>query len=415
VIESRSCLASVSRRGARQAVCLLLTGALLPGCLAYNHASSQELSALAEWDPAPTTEEAVPITLAFADSWLWPVSDMSELEEWVRTMFPNHRAVDDDFVLDGSGAGALLRLGSEFGVRESLYYWVWSLLTPAAPYWFELLPTATATIEHQTPFPHTHHLDPHQTEVTAVWWLPLCFVPINPGGVDEAHRLAVQGMLQSLAGSGPWWTPHQTRALQVGTQDLLAGSAAAAPYHAVWLRVESRVELEPVGDAQGVWIAVWDAEGEPLASGSAAEGLGFVTESEGSVFVQLQADQERRCQLSVSVETADEDRFGDNGSQESAAPLPGKGRFEGLRILAHDDWFAIPLQRGEAVRAAIEFSHEEGDLELSLHDVEGNSVARSGGFSDREELTFTAEEAGTYAIRVFGNMGARGFYTLEVE
>lgn len=104
------------------------------------------------------------------------------------------------------------------------------------------------------------------------------------------------------------------------------------------------------------------------------------------------------------------------GNQDPAnASEVGSGTYADLAIVDDDrDVFAIELDAGERVNAAIDFTHAENDLALALTDDAGTDVESADSGSDGEELGYTASEAGTYYLTVTGEAGASATYDLDL-
>jgi hypothetical protein len=68
------------------------------------------------------------------------------------------------------------------------------------------------------------------------------------------------------------------------------------------------------------------------------------------------------------------------------------------------DWYAVPLQRGETVRAFITFDDDRGNLDLLLYRADRARIFdRSEGEGDREEVIgFVVPETGDYLLKVSG-------------
>ena len=114
------------------------------------------------------------------------------------------------------------------------------------------------------------------------------------------------------------------------------------------------------------------------------------------------------------LDAGDDDVFEDNDTQETAAAIPA-GDYDDLLITeADDDWFAVELCEDGVITATITFANIDGDLDLSLVDIDGSVVDFSDGVGDSEEVTATANVDTTAYIRVFGWRGAANAYSLSV-
>lgn len=111
------------------------------------------------------------------------------------------------------------------------------------------------------------------------------------------------------------------------------------------------------------------------------------------------------------------DEFEPNEGLAEATPLE-PGDYPGLQLCEDDaDTFAVFLEPGDVLRAAVRFSHEEGDLDLFLLDPEGQALlARSISSTDDEEFSFDeVAQEGDYLVQVLGYLGDSAAYDLEIE
>ena len=103
-----------------------------------------------------------------------------------------------------------------------------------------------------------------------------------------------------------------------------------------------------------------------------------------------------------------------NNSLAAATELgvvTGHGEIDDMGLSIHEsgdeDWFRFELaaEGGAGHYVAIEFDHEQGDLDLELYDQEGELLAWSAGVDDLEEISGDGLAAGEYVLRVFGYDG----------
>lgn len=110
-----------------------------------------------------------------------------------------------------------------------------------------------------------------------------------------------------------------------------------------------------------------------------------------------------------------DDAFEENDTQATAGPLPSDVGPAGLAdtpagfiILGptyrscpgDEDWFSVPLVRGQEVQIDVVFQHAEGDIDIYLLDPGGLGVASSLSVTDDETITYTAAFTGEYALLV---------------
>ncbi|MFM6012551.1 MAG: pre-peptidase C-terminal domain-containing protein, partial [Dolichospermum sp.] len=72
------------------------------------------------------------------------------------------------------------------------------------------------------------------------------------------------------------------------------------------------------------------------------------------------------------------------------------------------DWFKFTtLRPGQAAnKVRIDFSHDQGDIDLVLYNQSGQEIGRSDGTEDFEEISLNGLAAGTYTVKVYGYNGA---------
>ncbi|MFN5990091.1 MAG: pre-peptidase C-terminal domain-containing protein, partial [Dolichospermum sp.] len=72
------------------------------------------------------------------------------------------------------------------------------------------------------------------------------------------------------------------------------------------------------------------------------------------------------------------------------------------------DWFKFTtLRPGQgANKVRIDFSHDQGDIDLVLYNQSGQEIGRSEGTEDFEEISLNGLAAGTYTVKVYGYNGA---------
>ena len=114
----------------------------------------------------------------------------------------------------------------------------------------------------------------------------------------------------------------------------------------------------------------------------------------------------------------------DNTTVEMASPVSLGDNIEARLCPAADDYYILDLAEGDIVSIAIGFSHAEWDVDLAVFEGaefdEERLVAVSQSTEDNEQVTFTAEAAGSYLIAVYAYVdqgeepGADLDYTLSV-
>jgi hypothetical protein len=107
-----------------------------------------------------------------------------------------------------------------------------------------------------------------------------------------------------------------------------------------------------------------------------------------------------------------------NNSSNTATFLASLGNYSLEICYPGDvDHLSILVPAGERLRATIQFSHAEGDLDAALLDPDGGTVVESKGYDNSEVLLmdFDAPVSGRYIVGVVGHGGAVNRYTLELE
>ena len=106
-----------------------------------------------------------------------------------------------------------------------------------------------------------------------------------------------------------------------------------------------------------------------------------------------------------------------NDSLSDAVDVGSGDAYDGLEISDSEDvdYFAVDVEEGETITANIEFSDEEGDLDLEIQDSDGDYLTSSISVSDDETAEYTASESGTYYVQVYGFSGATADYDIDIE
>jgi hypothetical protein len=105
-----------------------------------------------------------------------------------------------------------------------------------------------------------------------------------------------------------------------------------------------------------------------------------------------------------------------NNSAATATPITGQGFIPGWEICyAGDvDQYKIKLGLGQKIVVKVKFFHSKGDLDAALVDPGGFIVNASRGEKDDEQVSTTADKAGTYVIGVYGYGAATNSYDLDI-
>lgn len=98
--------------------------------------------------------------------------------------------------------------------------------------------------------------------------------------------------------------------------------------------------------------------------------------------------------------TCTSDQLEENDTQAAAVALPGNSASNLTSCTGDDDYYRYALNAGDRVQVNATFTDAEGDIDISLLNAAGTSVASSAGTADNESFTYTVATAGTYALRV---------------
>lgn len=103
-------------------------------------------------------------------------------------------------------------------------------------------------------------------------------------------------------------------------------------------------------------------------------------------------------------------------NDEPSAPQIDPGRLEDLTLCPSDlDYYGVFANTGETISAQIFFQHAEGNLDLILYGVDGQTVLeQSLTQTDDEMITFTATTTGVHPLSVVAEGGVANIYVLEL-
>ena len=104
-----------------------------------------------------------------------------------------------------------------------------------------------------------------------------------------------------------------------------------------------------------------------------------------------------------------DDQYESNNYLSSAYDLSSNentwlSTIDGYGVQADDDWYMINVTSGyERVIVDLRFTHADGNIDVELLDVYGNSVVWSVSSTDNEYIDYIVSAPGTYYIRVYQN------------
>ena len=108
--------------------------------------------------------------------------------------------------------------------------------------------------------------------------------------------------------------------------------------------------------------------------------------------------------IGAAPDPCEDDTLEPNDQRDEATSV-APDLIDGLRICpGDDDWFSIGLNAGDDIRVEIDFSHDDGDLDLLLYGPDSEEpIADSRSRTDAEEVGFTdVPTSGVYLIRIVG-------------
>jgi len=157
-----------------------------------------------------------------------------------------------------------------------------------------------------------------------------------------------------------------------------------------------------------------DATGVPLDTSvgvSDAEEVRALIPAAGPVYLSVfgataaaAGDYTLDVQVTPSALPADAcvDSFDPNDSFDRARPLPLPATLTGL-ALCEPDFYVLSLADGERVEVEVRFTHDDGDIDISLFDPRGDSVDISFGYGNLEMVSYDVPP------------GGGGLYVLDVR
>ncbi|MHA1699741.1 MAG: pre-peptidase C-terminal domain-containing protein, partial [Promethearchaeota archaeon] len=116
----------------------------------------------------------------------------------------------------------------------------------------------------------------------------------------------------------------------------------------------------------------------------------------------------------LSLQSNQDDSFEDNDQFSDAASV-STGYYTDLYVSEYDeDWYSISVSRGNIIKVNLEFTDDDGDIDLELYTSSNNEVASSTSSSDNELATYTASSTTTIYIRVFLYSGESNTYNMRI-
>lgn len=145
------------------------------------------------------------------------------------------------------------------------------------------------------------------------------------------------------------------------------------------------------------------------------ERVSVTAPSTGVYYVAVNGYNGSSAPYYISADIENNDRFEHNDNRTQATDRV-RGNWENLSIVGGEsDFYAIPLNSGEQLDAAIDFDHSVGDLDMRIRDPSGNVMVTSQSVSDDESASITATQDARYYVEVYGFNGASAPYNLTLS
>ena len=111
-------------------------------------------------------------------------------------------------------------------------------------------------------------------------------------------------------------------------------------------------------------------------------------------------------EMSVDITTANaclEDPYEDNDSWNNTTEIAQANgtMIDNLSICPEDeDWFQFQLMEHEQITVTIDFEQDNGDVDITLKDINNNILASSDTTENQEQITYLPLEQGVYKLQV---------------
>lgn len=116
----------------------------------------------------------------------------------------------------------------------------------------------------------------------------------------------------------------------------------------------------------------------------------------------------------AGVAVAAQDQFEPNDEPDSAAAVDD-GTYEGLSLSGGVDYYEFDLSEGETLNATVEFTHDDGDVDIRLYNSDERPIAESASFEDQESISHTANGDETVQLMVYTEGSRSNDYSLTVS
>jgi hypothetical protein len=198
--------------------------------------------------------------------------------------------------------------------------------------------------------------------------------------------------------------------------NLTSGEAISASIQ--FAHAEGDLELYLINPAQ-------DAVLQSSTSETDDENITHIATESGTYYLAVVGHQGATASYNLTVSTTGDSTSPTPPSGETepnndfaTATQVDPGTYTDLEITENDslDFYAVELERTDALSASIQFAHADGDLDLFLVGPDQSTVLQSStSGTDDENITHLATETGTYYLIVVGYQGATAPYNLTIE
>jgi len=159
----------------------------------------------------------------------------------------------------------------------------------------------------------------------------------------------------------------------------------------------------------------WEQEDDGMSRRSILAGGGVLAAvAAGGWFVFLRGNDE----ISAESQSGKEDEpttAASPGNDFETAPEIGAGEHGPYQITEGENhYFAVELLEDDELTAHMYFTHDDGDLDISLYNPQQQRETSALSISDDETVSLVASRAGTYYVNPYGVSTASNSYRFEI-
>ena len=174
-------------------------------------------------------------------------------------------------------------------------------------------------------------------------------------------------------------------------------------------------QRQPGGGGQPRGQGSWEQEDDGTSRRSILAGGGVLAAAAaGGWFVFLRGDDETSAE-SQSGEEDEPTTAASPGNDFETAPEIGAGEYGPYQITEGENhYFAVELLEDDELTAHMYFTHDDGDLDISLYNPRQQRETSALSISDDETVSLVASTAGTYYVNPYGVSTASNSYRFEI-